>query len=86
METQMNEYKPINCGFYDYIESAIIKKEKVDLEYYNENNEVIKTKELLTDVYSKDKGEYLKTYSGLIIRLDRLIKIDDYDNLDSCKI
>ena len=82
----MNEYKPINCGLYDYIESAIIKKEKVDLEYYNETSEVIKTKELLTDVYSKDKVEYLKTYSGLIIRLDRLIKIDDYDNLDSCKI
>lgn len=82
----MSDYKPIDCGFYDYIESAIIKKEKVDLEFYDEAGNSVKSKDLLIDVFSKDKVEYLKTYSGLIIRLDNLIKIDDKDNLGSCKI
>ncbi len=82
----MSDYKPIDCGLYDYIESAIIKKEKVDLEFYDEAGRALKSKDLLIDVFSKDKVEYLKTYSGLIIRLDNLIKIDDKDNLGSCKI
>ncbi|HRI48234.1 MAG TPA: hypothetical protein PK559_14095, partial [Ignavibacteriaceae bacterium] len=83
---KVNEkYIPIACGTYDLIEQLIIKKTSFSLEYYNDEHEEIISEAVAVDVFSNDGAEFLKLESGLILRLDKIISIDNTP-ISSCKI
>lgn len=72
----MNEYKPISCSFYDYLEAFAVKK--IDcIIVFNESGKPEQTTGIITDLFSKNKIEYLLLDSGKTIRLDHLIKVND---------
>ena len=69
------EYKPIACGLHDELELRALRKSKVILSYKNENK-INSLGCVITDIFSKDKVEYLKTDGGLLIRLDDIVELD----------
>lgn len=71
------EYKPIACGLYDELELRALRKSKVVLSYKDENNIIKSIECVITDLFSKDKVEYLKTDAGLVIRLDDIVEVDN---------
>ncbi|MBK7379368.1 MAG: hypothetical protein IPJ03_10235 [Ignavibacteriales bacterium] len=78
------EYIPIDCGLHDELELRAVRKQKIRLIYFNEKNEIEMNECVITDVYSKDKTEYLKTDFGLTIRLDNLLEMDNIIFNKSC--
>jgi Rho-binding antiterminator len=71
------QYKPIACGLYDELELRALRKQKVNLVITNEQNENESLTCIITDLFSKDKTEYLKTGDGRTIRLDNIIEMDN---------
>ena len=71
------EYVPIDWGLHDELELRAVRKQKIRLIYFNEKNEIETNECVITDVFSKDKTEYLKTDFGLTIRLDNLLEMDN---------
>jgi len=71
------KYEPIDCALHDELELRALRKQKIKLIYFNDKNEIESNECVITDVYSKDKTEYLKTDFGLTIRLDNLLEMDN---------
>jgi len=71
------KYEPIDCALHDELELRALRKQKIKLIFFNDKNEIESNECVITDVYSKDKTEYLKTDFGLTIRLDNLLEMDN---------
>lgn len=71
------EYKPIACGLYDELEVRALRKQKVTITFINDKNENENIVCAIADLFSKDKSEFLKTSDGKIIRLDKLLELDN---------
>ncbi|MCZ7609512.1 MAG: Rho-binding antiterminator [Ignavibacterium sp.] len=71
------KYKPIACGLYDELELRALRKQRVKIIFLNakDDNELIEC--IITDLFSKDNTEYLKTDNGRIFRLDNIIEMDN---------
>lgn len=74
METS---YKPIDCDFYDVLETAAVSKKYVKLHYFTDIREYLSVMSVVKDIYAQDGMEFLVLGSGEEIRLDRIIRIDD---------
>ena len=72
----MEEYKPISCDYYDELEALATMKKKVEIVFRAENGGKSILLGRITDLYTRDKIEYMKLDSGLEIRLDTLIEVD----------
>lgn len=83
----MKKYQPINCGVYDQLLVWTSQKIEVSVTYQKDDNLEF-DKGIIADVYTKDKAEYLKLESGIEIRLDYLITINDIDlpSLSNCSL
>ena len=73
----MKEYHPISCDFYDELEAFSILKKEVEIFYEDESGKSISTFGRIKDLYAKDKTEYLLLDTGIEIRLDTLIRVDN---------
>lgn len=71
------KYKPIACGLYDELELRALRKQIVNILFLNDKNENELIECVITDLFSKDKTEYLKTDKEITIRLDNIIEIDN---------
>ena len=78
------QYKPIACGLYDELELRALRKQKVNLLFINDKNKNESIDCVITDLFSKDKIEYLKTDNGRIIRLDNIIEMDNITFNKNC--
>lgn len=78
------EYKPIACGLYDELELRALRKQVVRLTFQNDKNENELIECIISDLFSKDKIEFLKTNDGKIIRLDDLLELDGIIFNKSC--
>ena len=71
------QYKPIACGLYDELELRALRRQTVCLVFINDKNENETIQCTITDLFSKDKTEYLKTDEDHIIRLDNVVEMDN---------
>ncbi len=78
------KYHPINCNYYDELVLLVMRKKHCEIIYLNEANEQITELAMITDVFTKEKAEYIKLSNNQIIRLDRLISADGKENKLSC--
>lgn len=82
------KYQPIACRLYDELERIIIEKRVVELVFETETGgldapQVKKAR--ITDIYTREKQEFIKLDDGIEIRLDRLIRAGSHDFInDSC--
>ena len=68
-------YKPVSCDFYDELEALATMKKRCDIIFMQQGGRS-QIKGTIADLYTREKVEYLKTDSGLEIRLDNLVQVD----------
>ena len=72
-----NGYTPINCDYYDRLEAWATMRTVCLLRFYDEEGEEHEVSALIKDLYVLNKAEYLLADNGLVIRLDRLIAVNN---------
>jgi len=69
-------YQPINCNFYDRLEALATLRKTIDLSYLDEEGvEQQQEGVLIQDLQTKEGVEYGYFSSGLVLRLDRILKV-----------
>ena len=74
----MNSPKPISCDQYDQLEIVAMRAIIVDIRL-NDGSEFLNTK--ITNLYTKEKIEYLSTLEGEIIALHTISEIKNADGI-----
>lgn len=70
------KYKPIACGLYDELELRAIRKQRCKITFIDSG--ITNTIEsIISDLFVKDKAEYLRTTDGREIRLDSILEVDN---------
>ena len=85
MSSKKTKYKTISCSFYDVLLEKATLKEIVDIKYMELNGESL-CSGIIVDVFTKNKGEFLKLDSRKTIRLDKLISVNNQhlSNFTNC--
>ncbi len=81
---QKPEYKPINCSYYDELEAIATLRKRVVVEYYDGDLALKLENVGITNLFTKEKEEFVVLTNGLTIRLDRLIQVDGKPVVLSC--
>ena len=71
----MEKYIPINCDFYDELETLATIGKRVKVSYL-ENSARIETSGIVKNLFTKDSVEFMTLDSGITFRLDKLVEID----------
>ncbi|MEN7548427.1 Rho-binding antiterminator [Rapidithrix thailandica] len=72
-------YRPINCGHYDYLEAAAVKKHPCKIVFMNEHNGQETVYDRIKTIEIDDGEEFLVLENGLTIRLDKILFFNDLD-------
>ena len=84
-------YKPIACRLYDELERIIIEKREVELVFHagskeadptrngEQATEPITLKTRISDVFTRDKQEFIRLPDGQEIRLDCLVRAGSHE-------
>jgi Rho-binding antiterminator len=72
----MQAYRPINCEFHDVLESCAILRKPVCIEVQSPDGARRSFSAVITDVFSKEGAEFLRTDGGDTLRLDALVCVD----------
>jgi Rho-binding antiterminator len=72
----MEDYKPVNCDFYDELEALATLKKDSEIVFRADNEAKSVIHGRIANLYIRDRVEYMKLNNGLEIRLDRIIEID----------
>ena len=71
-----DKYEPIACHVHEQLEFAVMKRQWLDILWFNELGECRKARVLPIDVYTKDCGEYLcvrdRQLMEIVVRLDMM--------------
>jgi Rho-binding antiterminator len=78
------DYKPIACGLYDELELRALRKQKSKITFKSHINNTQTIDCIISDLFIKDKAEYLKTSDGLIFRLDDILEVDGITYKKTC--
>ena len=74
----MEAYKPINCDFHSVLEDLATRGAFSRIQYYSDINEFITAQAIIKDLYTKEKEEFMVLSNGDIIRLDRIVRVNDH--------
>ena len=77
-ENNEQDYKAINCSFYDKLLDLASLKENVVMAF-EVNNQKKTENGLIKAVFTKDKAEYLLLDSGTVIRLDYIFSVNGFE-------
>ena len=70
-------YVPIDCEFHDVLEAAATLRRIVAIDHLDDegNRRVVDAR--IADLFARDGAEYMRLDDGSLIRLDRIVSIDD---------
>lgn len=71
----MADYQPIDCNRYDILEASAVQGKAITLQYLVNGN-YTKSTERIKTIHNEGGQETLETISGLLIRLDQLLFVD----------
>ncbi|NJL76766.1 MAG: hypothetical protein HC892_18850 [Saprospiraceae bacterium] len=77
-------YQPINCDFYDTLEEYATLKKLGSIRFYDAHAQVQEVRTRIQNLFTKDKEEFMELESGITIRLDQLIALDEQLVPTSC--
>lgn len=78
------EYQPIDCGFYDHFEAAIVQRRPVTLEYFPADGASVTKKIRLLDLKTESGEEFVQLDGGEWLRLDRVVSLDGVATGTNC--
>ena len=70
-------YNPIDCDFHDVLEAAATLRRNVAIDHLDDegNRRVVDAR--IADLFAREGAEYMRLDDGSLIRLDKLVSIDD---------
>ncbi|MEL6989303.1 MAG: hypothetical protein AAGK97_15940 [Bacteroidota bacterium] len=71
------KYICVSCEVYDSLELLALRKTEVWLEFNDLDGNVIRERHTIEDLITKEKEEYLISTSGLRLRLDKILNINE---------
>ncbi|MEI6949354.1 hypothetical protein V9K67_19365 [Paraflavisolibacter sp. H34] len=71
----MDAYQPVSEEFRGELEVLAALKKHCRLKFRADNGAVVTLDTTILNVYADEDGVYLKTGSGLELRLDRLVEV-----------
>lgn len=80
----MEDYKPVDQEIVEELEVLSAMRQLCRLRFEGENGGTCEMRTRILGVYEDEDGVFLKTESGLPIRLDRLVQIDDKPLIKNC--
>lgn len=72
----MTDYHPINCSYYDELEAIATLKKVVTIVYLDEQGEQVDATTRITNLFTRNKEEFMVLENGIQFRLDRLVSAD----------
>jgi Rho-binding antiterminator len=72
----MAKYQPIDCNFYDILESLATRQRYARIQYFTELHEFQTKDAVIKDFFIKEEFEFMSLADGSEIRLDRLVSVD----------
>jgi len=84
MQTPEQPYQPIDCNYYDRLEAWATLRTVCRILYRDENEQQQEVSAIIEDVYTALKVEYMRLDNGLVIRLDKLVAVNDIPLPDHC--
>ena len=83
-----DKYIPINCEFLERLEFWCLKKISCQIVYRQGNfPRDLEIEAIITDIFSRDKAEFISLNNGEEIRLDRIVSVNAYElPKNSCRI
>ncbi len=72
----MTDYIPLNCNLHDHLEALATLRKQCQIVYRQDDNQCTETRDMIVDIYTKNKEEFVVLRAGEVIRLDALIKVD----------
>lgn len=70
-------YQPIDCNLHDQLESLAVQRTPSRIRYRDADGKQNEVNGTIEDVYTDEGAEYIRMTGGEVIRLDRLIQVDD---------
>lgn len=80
LELARSNYQPIDCGYYDYFEAAIVQRRAVDLRYLLPDGTEKTEHTQLRDLKTAQSEEFVQLADGRWLRLDRIRELDGIVN------
>ena len=74
-------YTPVDCGFYDTLELAAMRREYLNMVYRDADGTSVPVKAFIEDLWAKDGEEFMRIHNGAVIRLDHILKIEGHYDL-----
>lgn len=78
------DYRPINCSYYDELEAIATLQKRVRVVYEGQDGPQTIEGVGISNLYSKEKEEFVVLTNGQIIRLDYLIEVDGKPVIKAC--
>lgn len=72
----MDAYVPVSCDFHDQLEALATLRQKCQIVYRTETDEIIEAAGWIVDVYAANQADFLKLKDNTEIRLDRIISVN----------
>ena len=69
-------YRPVSCAFYDELTLLALRKKQVSIAYLDSDGHVVHTADVIADIFTKKKKEYVVLNDGTQIRLDDIISLE----------
>ena len=69
-------YQPIDCSFHDLLLAKATLREKVEVQYLSVEGKQLTTNAVITDVFTRNKEEFLILDNDETIRLDRIVSVN----------
>ncbi|WP_218082190.1 hypothetical protein [Anthocerotibacter panamensis] len=75
VSTVSTDYTPIDCTCYDQLLDLATLCTPCDIIYRDRQGQEVVAHGIITDVYTKQKEEFLTLSNGVVIRLDHLVRV-----------
>jgi putative redox protein len=72
-----NDYQIVDCGFHDQLEALATLHQPSTITYHTDIGELTTVKGQIVDIYAANHADFLKLQDGTVIRLDRLVSVND---------
>ena len=71
-----DDYVPIDCSLHDRLEAAATLRRTSVIVYEDDDGTRAETHARIDDVFSRDGAEFMRTDTGLELRLDHVLAVD----------
>jgi len=76
MSEYKKKYQPINCSFHDVLLEHATFRRRIEIVYHAIDGTRKESQNIIKDVYTKSKEEFMLLDDGNTIRLDHIVSVD----------